>query len=104
MTDMKYGSEPGGGSFKTMWDMYFPLATNLDIMLMTLAIIGFVGSVYRRRFLGMWMGVYIVVLMIGVKVAQGGLPVIGLLWNPRILPFMYLLRYMLAAIGAYVYL
>ena len=101
MTDMKYGSEPGGGSFKTMWDMYFPLATNLDIMLMTLAIVGFVGSVYRRRFLGMWMGVYIVVLMIGVKVAQGGLPVIGLLWNPRILPFMYLLRYMLAAIGVY---
>ena len=101
MTDMKYGSEPGGGSFKTMWDMYFPLATNLDIMLMTLAIIGFVGSVYRRRFLGIWMGAYIVVLMIGVKVAQGGLPVIGLLWNPRILPFMYLLRYMLAAIGAY---
>jgi hypothetical protein len=101
MTDMKYGSEPGGGSFKTMWAMYFPLATNLDIMLMTLAIVGFVGSVYRRRFLGIWMGVYIVVLMIGVKVAQGGLPVIGLLWNPRILPFMYLLRYMLAAIGAY---
>jgi len=81
--------------------MYFPLATNLDIMLMTLAIVGFIGSVYRRRFLGIWMGVYIVVLMIGVKVAQGGLPVIGLLWNPRILPFMYLLRYMLAAIGAY---
>ena len=101
MTDMKYGSEPGGGSFKTMWDMYFPLATNLDIMLMTLAVIGFVGSIYRRRFLGIWMGVYIVVLMIGVKVAQGGLPVIGLLWNPRILPFLYLLRYMLAAIGAY---
>jgi hypothetical protein len=55
----------------------------------------------RKRFLGIWMGVYIVVLMVGVKVAQGGLPVIGLLWNPRILPFIYLLRYMLAAIGAY---
>lgn len=101
MTDMKYGSEPGGGSFKNMWDMYFPLHTSLDIMLMTLAVIGFIGSIYRRRFLGIWMGVYIVVLMIGVKVAQGGLPVIGLLWNPRVLPFLYLLRYMLAAIGAY---
>jgi hypothetical protein len=101
MTDMKYGSEPGGGSFKSMWAMYFPLATNLDIMLMALAIVGFIVSIYRRRFLGIWMGVYIVVLIIGVKVAQGGLPVIGLLWNPRILPFMYLLRYMLAAIGAY---
>ncbi len=101
MTDMKYGSEPGGGSFKTMWDMYFPLATGWDITLMVLAIAGFAGSWIRRRFLGMWMGVYLVVLFIGVKVAQGGLPVIGLLWNPRILPFLYLLRYMLAAIGVY---
>jgi hypothetical protein len=101
MTDMKYGSEPGGGSFKSMWDMYFPLATGWDITLMVLAAAGFLGSWVRRRFLGMWMGVYIVVLFIGVKVAQGGLPVIGLLWNPRVLPFLYLLRYMLAAIGAY---
>ncbi len=101
MTDMKYGSEPGGGSFTSMWDMYFPLVTSLDVLLMVFALAGFVGSVMRRRFLGIWMGVYIVVLMIGVKVAQGGLPVIGLLWNPRILPFIYLLRYMLAAIGAY---
>ena len=101
MSDMKYGSEPGGGSFKTMWDMYFPLNNTLDVLLMAFAIAGFVGSIYRRRFLGVWMGIYIVVLMIGVKVAQGGLPIIGLLWNPRILPFIYLLRYMLAAIGAY---
>ena len=101
MTDMKYGSEPGGGSFKTMWDMYFPLATGWDITLMVLAAAGFLGSWVKRRFLGMWMGVYLVVLFIGVKVAQGGLPVIGLLWNPRVLPFLYLLRYMLAAIGVY---
>ena len=101
MTDMKYGSEPGGGSFKTMWDMYFPLSTTFNILLVSLSIVGFVGSVFRRRFLGMWMGVYTLILMLGVKVAQGGLPVIGLLWNPRILPFIYLLRYMLAAIGAY---
>ena len=101
MTDMKYGSEPGGGSFNTMWDMYFPLHTGFDFLLMALAVAGFVGSLFRRRFLGIWMGVYIVILMIGVKVAQDGLPVIGLLWNPRVLPFMYLLRYMLAAIGLY---
>lgn len=101
MTDMKYGSEPGGGSFKTMWDMYFPLTTSWDILLVALSIAGFAGSWIRRRHLGIWMGVYIVVLMVGVKVAQGGLPVIGLLWNPRILPFLYLLRYMLAAIGVY---
>lgn len=101
MTDMKYGSEPGGGSFNTMWDMYFPLHTGFDFLLMALATAGFIGSLFRRRFLGIWMGVYIIILMIGVKVAQDGLPVIGLLWNPRVLPFMYLLRYMLAAIGLF---
>lgn len=101
MTDMKYGSEPGGGSFTSMWDMYFPLSTTWDILLVLLSVAGFVGSWIRRRHFGIWMGVYIVILMIGVKVAQGGLPVIGLLWNPRVLPFLYLLRYMLAAIGVY---
>ncbi|MEY3656391.1 MAG: hypothetical protein RL114_749 [Actinomycetota bacterium] len=101
MTDMKYGSEPGGGSFTSMWDMYFPLNPLWDVLLVVLALAGFAGSVARQRKLGIWMGVYILVLMVGVKVAQGGLPVIGLLWNPRILPFIYLLRYMLAAIGVY---
>ena len=101
MTDMKYGSEPGGGSFKTMWDMYFPLSTTWDTVLMGLAAAGFLGSILRRRHLGIWMGTYAIVLAVGVKIAQGGLPVIGLLWNPRILPFLYLLRYMLAAIGVY---
>jgi|688.fasta_scaffold40074_2 hypothetical protein len=101
MTDMKYGSEPGGGSFTSMWEMYFPLSTTWDILLVVLSIAGFVGSWFRKRHFGIWMGVYIVVLMAGVKLAQGGLPVIGLLWNPRILPFLFLLRYMLAAIGVY---
>lgn len=101
MTDMKYGSEPGGGSFTSMWDMYFPLNPFWDVLIMALAIAGFAGSLARRRAMGIWMGVYILILMVGVKVAQGGLPIIGLLWNPRILPFIYLLRYMLAAIGVY---
>lgn len=35
------------------------------------------------------------------KAAQQSLPVIGLLWNPRLLPFVYVLRYMLAVMGAY---
>jgi len=87
MTDMKYGSEPGGGSFTTMWDMYFPLVTSLDILLVSLSIVGFVASIAKKRFFGVWMGTYSIILMIGVKVAQGGLPVIGLLWNPRIYAF-----------------
>jgi hypothetical protein len=101
MTDMKYGSEPGGGSFSSMWEMYFPLNPFWDVLIMALAIAGFAGCLVRRRQLGIWMGIYILILMVGVKVAQGGLPIIGLLWNPRILPFIYLLRYMLAAIGVY---
>ena len=31
--------------------------------------------------------------------AQDSLPVIGLLWNPRLLPFLYLLRYLLMMVG-----
>jgi hypothetical protein len=98
MTDMKYEPRPSGGS-DSLWQMFFPLSTSFDWLLMLLAIAGFVGSVARRRFLGVWMGTYLVILMIGVKVAQRSLPVIGLLWNPRILPFVYLLRYLLAMVG-----
>jgi hypothetical protein len=101
MTDMKYGAEPGGGSFNNMWEMYFPLSTTWNVLLVLFSVAGFVGSYFRRRHLGIWMGVYIVILMVAVKIAQNGIPVIGLLWNPRVLPFMYLLRYMLAAIGVY---
>lgn len=101
MTDMKYGAEPGGGSFNNMWEMYFPLSTTWNVLLVLFSVAGFVGSLLRRRHLGIWMGVYIVILMVAVKVAQNGIPVIGLLWNPRVLPFMFLLRYMLAAIGVY---
>ena len=100
MTDMKYEPRPSGAN-DSLWQMYFPLATSLDLLVLGLATIGFVGSFVRRRFLGVWMGVYVVILMIGVNVAQRSLPVIGLLWNPRLLPFMYLLRYMLALLGVY---
>ena len=31
---------------------------------------------------------------------QDSLPVIGLLWNPRLLPFLYLVRYLLMMVGA----
>ncbi|MFM9082710.1 MAG: 6-pyruvoyl-tetrahydropterin synthase-related protein [Actinomycetota bacterium] len=98
MTDMKYEPRPSGAS-DSLWAMYFPLHPSLDVTLFVLALIGFAASWGRRRFLGVWMGVYSVILMIGVNVAQESLPIIGLLWNPRLLPFLYLLRYMLAAIG-----
>jgi len=100
MTDMKYEPRPSGIK-DSFWDMYFPLPTAFDVIIMGLAIAGFVGSYFRRRFFGIWLGVYCIILMIAVKLAQNSLPIIGLLWNPRVLPFVYITRYMLAAIGFY---
>ena len=98
MTDMKYEARPSGAS-DSLWKMFFPLNPVFNWLLVLLAVAGFVGSIARRRFLGIWMGVYSLILMWAVNLAQHSLPVIGLLWNPRILPFVYLLRYMLALIG-----
>jgi hypothetical protein len=99
MTDMKYGGEPGGGSFDSFWDMFFPLPAFFDVLFTTLAVIGFVSSVARRHLMGAWLGVTGVILVGAVYIARDSLPIIGLLWNPRILPFLYLVRYLLAAVG-----
>jgi len=99
MTDMKYGGEPGGGSFTSMWGMYFPLPTFFDILFTTLAVVGVAASVARRHLVGVWLGVMAIILAAAVHIAQDSLPVIGLLWNPRILPFLHLVRYLLAVIG-----
>ncbi|MGA0863918.1 MAG: hypothetical protein ACO3RB_08530 [Ilumatobacteraceae bacterium] len=100
MTDMKYEPRPSGAN-DSLWAMFFPLHSGIDALLVTLSVIGFVASFVRRRFLGTWMGVYSVVLMVAVNAAQDSLPFIGLLWNPRLQPILFLLRYMLAAIGFY---
>jgi hypothetical protein len=81
--------------------MYFPLSQPWDIIIMCLAVIGVVSQFVRRQRIGMWVSVFCAILAAGVYFARGGLPVIGLLWNPRILPFFYLLRYFLFAIGIY---
>ncbi len=100
MTDMKYEARPSG-SADSFWKMYFPLSTLWDIIIMSLAVIGFTAQVVRRHKIGIWIGVYCAVLASGVYFVRGGLPIIGLLWNPRLLPFVYLLRYFLFAIGIY---
>ena len=100
MTDMKYEPRPSG-SADSFWSMYFPLNQLWDIMIMSIAVIGALSQFVRRQRIGMWMVVYCSILAAGVYFARGGLPVIGLLWNPRILPFFYLLRYFLFAIGIY---
>jgi hypothetical protein len=99
MTDMKYGARPDGAE-DSFWDMFFPLAAPLDVIITTLAVIGFGWSVSRRHLDGAALGVTGIVLVAGVYLTRDSLPVIGLLWNPRLLPFLYLVRYMLMMVGA----
>lgn len=98
MTDMKYGARPDGAA-DSFWDMFFPLTAPLDILITTLAIIGFIGCVARRHTNGTAIGVTALVTVSLVYLTRDSLPVIGLLWNPRLLPFIYLLRYLLMMIG-----
>lgn len=100
MTDMKYEPRPSGAA-DSFWQMYFPLTTFWDLLILIFAIIGFVIFVQRRNRIGIWMGAYCVLLALGVYFGRESLPVIGLLWNPRLLPFLYLLRYFLMVIGMY---
>lgn len=100
MTDMKYEPQPTGYS-ESFIDMFFPLHTVFDVVITGFAIVGFLSALWRRNSTASWMGIYGVILAIGVFVARESLPIIGLLWNPRILPFLYLLRYMLMMIGIY---
>ena len=100
MTDMKYGFRPSS-STDSFWDMYFPLTPALDILVMSLAVIGAIAMFARRNHTGVALGITTVVIAVLIWNTRGSLPVIGLLWNPRLLPFFYLLRYMLMVIGAF---
>ncbi len=94
MTDMKYGPR------NDWWAMFFPLTAPLDMLITALAVVGFVMSIIRRHLNGAALGVIGLVFVAGVYLAQDSLPVIGLLWNPRLLPFVYLIRYLLMMVGA----
>ncbi len=98
MTDMKYHGRPDGVT-DSYWDMFFPWTTFLDIIVTGVAIFGFVASVVRRHLAGAWLGICCLALTAFVFLAKNSLPVIGLLWNPRLLPFLYLLRLMLMMVG-----
>ena len=100
MTDMKYEPRPSGAT-DSFWKMFFPLHTLLDVSLTALAVVGAVTLVRSRHKAGTWMTLLALLLAAGVFIARNSLPVIGLLWNPRILPFLYLLRYFLFVIGLY---
>jgi hypothetical protein len=99
MTDMKYGFRPNS-STDSFWDMYFPLTPALDILITALAIVGFAAFVLRRQLTGTALGLICIVFAVLVWNTRESLPVIGLLWNPRLLPFFYLARYLLMVVGA----
>ncbi len=99
MTDMKYKPRPDGAN-DSYWDMYFDLPTMFDVIVNGLALVGLVASIVRRQLTGVWLGITCILLFIAVPVARASLPVIGLLWNPRLLPFLYLVRYLLMMVGA----
>ncbi len=101
MTDMKYEGRPNGAN-DSYWKMFFPLDVTLDRLIFVFALIGFISCVKRRHLTGAWMGLCIVALGVLCRFTQQNhteIPVIGLLWNPRILPFINLLRYMLMMVG-----
>ena len=103
MTDMKYEPRPSGANDSFM-AMFFPLHIVWDIIITAFAVIGFLAHIKKKNRIFVWMGVYCLLLAAAVFIAQNSLPVIGLLWNPRILPFFYLLRYFLFAIGVFEFL
>ena len=99
MTDMKYGFRPEGAS-DSFYDMFFPLTAPLDFIITALAIIGFVAMIMRRNLNGTAIGLIALAFVGLVYLTRDSLPGIGLLWNPRLLPFVYLMRYLLMMIGA----
>ena len=98
MTDMKYGARPEGAS-DSFWDMFFPLTAPLDFLVTTLAVVGFAASIARRHANGTALGVIGLLTVALVYATQDSLPVIGLLWNPRLLPLLYFVRYLLMMVG-----
>jgi hypothetical protein len=101
LTDMKYEPAPGVPDWETWWKMYFPHTTTTDRFWMLLAIAGIVGAIVRRHRNGIFLASYGIFLAAGVKFAHASLPGVGLLWDTRVLPFFYLLRYMLAMLGLF---
>ncbi len=98
MTDMKYGARPDGAT-DSFWDMFFPLTAPLDILVTTLAVIGLIGCIARRNKMGTALGVIGLITVALVYATRDSLPIIGLLWNPRLLPLIYLVRYLLMMVG-----
>ena len=62
-----------------------------DVLVTGLAIIGLIASIARRHVVGVALGLTGIAAVVLVYLTRDSLPVIGLLWNPRVLPLLYLL-------------
>ena len=98
MTDMKYGKRPEGAA-DSFWDMLFDQFVALDLIINTLAVIGLLYCIVRRNVYGIAIGVTALVSVALVYVTRDSLPVIGLLWNPRVLPLLYFTRFLMMMFG-----
>ena len=98
MTDMKYGKRPEGAA-DSFWDMLFDQFVALDLIINTLAVIGLVYCIVRRNVYGIAIGITALVSVALVYLTRDSLPVIGLLWNPRVLPLLYLTRFLMMMFG-----
>ena len=98
MTDMKYGFRPDGAT-DSFWKMFFQYPPFWDILVNGLALAGFAFAIARRQLVGCWLGILCFALMALTYITRDSLPVIGLLWNPRLLPFLYLTRLLLMMVG-----
>ena len=100
MTDMKYGFKPDGGS-ESFWSMLF------DQDAVPRRRHQHAGdrraprhAIARRHVYGIALGLTGLIAVAMVYLTRDSLPVIGLLWNPRVLPWVYLIRYLMMMVGA----
>ncbi|HEX9258088.1 MAG TPA: hypothetical protein VF855_01025, partial [Acidimicrobiales bacterium] len=88
MTDMFYERRTD------FWVMLFPQSQPWDIIIFGLALIGLVGAVVRGYRAGIWLGIMAVGYAVWARVWPQ-----SHLWNARLLPFLYLCRYLLVFLG-----
>src|SRR5215207_6095058 len=103
MTDMHYTARPQRAVYTgdSFWQMFFDQHVAFDVVITTLAVIGLIGCVVRRQLYGIALGIITLVSAgIIVYLGTGTLPLLGLLWNPRVLPLFLLCRYILMMVGA----
>jgi len=94
---LPYGRTPDGKRADSYWEMLFPQSTTIDRALFVLAAVGLGVSIWRR-----WKGgIFLGITGVGFAVWACIWPQ-HRLWNARLLPFLYLSRYLLAGIGVVV--